>query len=77
MKLKAGTLRKIMRKATSRPIEASAIMLMASEIEKLIILKTLEAETTLLRKNELRRNQGLRQRVRLSAEEVQAVMRKQ
>ena len=75
MKLKLNTVKRIMRSSTSRPLATDAVVRMAILAEEFIKTITTEAEKELKSKNKFRKLQGLREKVRLSDEEIKEVIK--
>jgi histone H3/H4 len=75
MELKINTVRRLMKFSTSRPVTESAIVLMAQLAEGFIKMTTTEGEKVLDEQNQARKAQGLKEKVRLSDEEIKEAMK--
>ena len=73
--MKLNTIRRLMKSSTARPVTESAIVYMAQLAEGFIKMTTAEAVKVLDEQNQARKAQGLKEKVRLSDEELREAMK--
>ncbi len=77
MRMPLNTIKKIMQDAINngeKQISTKAIFLMTQKLEDFIIEKTKQAEKKLIKMNELRKIQGLPEKVRISEDLLSEVL---
>jgi len=68
MKMHTNTVKQIMKKVTTRQISMRALYLLATKLEDIIQEKARQAEELLQRRNDMRRQRGLRETTRITEE---------
>lgn len=71
-----NAVKNIMRTVTKRPISARAVFILVSAVEESVKEKTKCAEELLTQRNELRKNQGLREKQRIDEELISEVLQR-
>ncbi len=74
MKIKLTTIKAIKNSVTKRAVSLGALVLLCKNAEEYIQKKIIEAEKELLKINELRKTQGLREKQRIDDEVVEEVL---